>query len=80
MTLSKKVNWTTALKAGVRHRTAKPATRAFHRRAVAAAPPAIQARPIRVDRTQLAELLDLVILTVAAVAGWIATAIVFGIV
>jgi hypothetical protein len=79
MTLSKKMNWSTALTAGVRHGTAKPTRRALHGRAVSATPRAIQTDPIKVDRTPLPGLLDLGILAAASLAGWIATAIVFGV-
>jgi len=89
MTIStkKKMNRTTATKTGVRHRaatksgvrrsTATPAARAFHRRAVAAATPAIQ---ITVEREQLAELRDWGIFAGVSLAGWLAAAIVFGVV
>jgi hypothetical protein len=82
----------TATQSGVRHRTAPPRRRTFHRRTVAPAPPATQTGPItvgtdpataiilRVDRMQLAELRDWGILVGASLAGWIATAIAFGVV
>ena len=67
----------TATKSGVRRSTATPAGRAFHRRAVAAAPPAVQ---ITVEREQLAEICDWGIFAGVSLAGWLAAAITFGVV
>jgi hypothetical protein len=63
-----------ATKSGVRRSTGTPAGRAVHRRAVAAATPAIQ---ITVEREQLAELRDWGIFAGVSLAGWLAAAITF---
>jgi lysozyme family protein len=79
MTLSKKVNWTTALKTGAPHRATRT-RRSPHRRAAAAARPAVQTGPIRVERTQLAELRDWGILAGVSLAGWMVAAVAIGLV
>ena len=79
MTLSQKTT-TTTLKAGGPHRRAtKPTRRTLHKRAAAAARPAIQNDSIVINRAQLVELRDWTILAGASLAGWMVAAIAIGV-
>jgi len=83
MTLSPKVNRTTAVRTSAPHR-AKPTRRSVHRRsglqrrAAAAARPTIQTGPIIVDRALLVELRDWTILAGVSLAGCMVAAIAIG--
>jgi len=67
MALSKKMNWTTALRTSARHRTTRTSAR-----------PAAQTRSLRIERSHLAELRDWGILAGVSLAGWITAAIAIG--